>query len=166
MSANNDCTDDRLAQLADWIIPPPSAQTATVVSAPIEIPGWEERPWVKVRPLTYEEEMRRQSIGWYEEYEVPGEGPADGPISVRQWCDQWALAEFDYRHCVVDFRLPELGPDGTVRAVEAAPHDPSRNVEVLKRLPPALREWLNATIGRVNRRRPEDARVLGETKKG
>jgi hypothetical protein len=162
--SQDDHRAEAVADLADWIIPPPSAETANVVTAPITVPGWEEPPWVKLRPLTYEEDMRRQSIGWYEEYELPADGCPAEVIRVRQWCDRWALAEFDFRHCVLDFRLPELAADGTVSAARFVPGQPSRNVEVLKRLPPALSEWLAAAIARVNRRRPEDAPALADAK--
>jgi hypothetical protein len=165
MTAERSRTDD----LSRWIIPARGEEQIVRVEAPVDIPGWGERPWANLRPLTHEEALRRESIGWREEYAAVDAGgatlPATDTALVRQVCDHWALAQFDYEHCVLSYCLPRYLPDGTVEPVRGNGRDWGQSREVFRRLPPALAQWLRAAIDEVNRRTPVDAEVLAQAKK-
>ncbi|MFQ6133601.1 MAG: hypothetical protein ACE5R4_16290 [Armatimonadota bacterium] len=148
---------------ADWVIPRVGEEAVCTRRAPVDIPGWEERPWVKLRPLTHEEELRRRAVGWQDEYEVDAE--TGEPVLLRQKCDEWALACYDYQHCVVEYCLPRCAADGSVEPVKGNGRDWNRSVEVFRHLPARLARWLHAAIEEVNRRRPQDLEVLDLAKK-
>ncbi len=156
--------------LEEWTVPAATARDVVELAVPVDVPGWEERPWVKLRPLTDEEALRRESVGVYEEYCAPtvdedlyGAVVEEGPV-IRRRYDLWAMAEFDYRHCLVDFRLPERTEEGSFREVRLS-RNWDDNLAFLRRLPPRLAEWLGEMIAAVNLRTPEATRLLLKAKK-
>ena len=154
--------------LHGWLLPAVGFDDAEVLEAPIEVPGWSRRPWVKLGPLTYEEELRRQSLEWVEEYEPPllpdgSTGDEQVPL-VRRRPDVWAVREFCYRHCLVDFLLPREGRDGEVVQTRYVANNWAANSDILRHLPPRLADWLWGCIERVNRTRWEDQQFLDTAK--
>jgi hypothetical protein len=75
--------------------------------APVELPGWSERPWVAVRALTEAEALERESLGLIEEYEVVARGLGEPELRVRRVYDLVAMAEYEWGKCLVDWCLPE-----------------------------------------------------------
>ena len=155
----------------EWAIPSAVQRDVMRAEAPVDVPGWTERPWVQLRPLTDEEMLRRESVGVYEEYDAPLVDPdlhnarlPDRQAVIRRRYDLWAMAEFDYRHCVVDFCLPLVAEDGSCR--QAKPRgEPEADLDLFRRLPPRLATWLAEAIQRVNRRLPAEVELLSLAKK-
>jgi len=152
-----------VGELADWVIPRVGEAAACTRWAPVDIPEWPQQPWVKLRPLSHEEQLRRQSIGWQRDYEVDAE--TGEPLLLRESCDQWAMACFDYQHCVVAYCLPRYCEDGSIERVEGNGRDWARSADVFRSLPPGLAAWLEAAIAEVNRWRPQDLDALRRAKK-
>ncbi len=157
------CERDEDRELTAWIISAAGEEVARTFTAPVEMPGWEERPWVKLRPLTAREALRRESLGLRDEYQV---GPDGQTTLIRRSYDREAMAELDLRCCLVDFLLPVRGEDGGVQAARMGDGRLAPDGSLLDRLPPALAAWLLESIEAVNMRRPEDAAILGDAKKG
>jgi len=183
------CERNEDRELSAWIISAAGEEVARTFTAPVQMPGWEERPWVKLRPLTAREALRRESLGLRDEYQV---GPDGQTTLVRRSYDREAMAELDLRCCLVDFLLPVRDEGGQVQAARMGdarngpktPQDGIGGLEarptggcetgsklasdgsLLDRLPPALAAWLSERIEAVNMRRPEDAAILGDAKKG
>lgn len=155
----------------EWAIPSAVQRDAERLDAPVDVPGWSERPWVELRPLTDEEMLRRESLGVYEEYDAPlvdpelhnARLPERQPV-IRRRYDLWAMAEFDYRHCVVDFCLPVAAEDGSYRQAKPT-GGPEADLSLFRRLPPRLATWLAEAIQRVNRRLATEVELLGLAKK-
>jgi len=163
--------DEPVEDVREWAVPAAVARDVRRIEAPVDIPGWTERPWVELRPLTDEEMLRRESIGVYEEYEAPRVDPdlhhlrlaEDRPV-IRRRYDLWAMAEFDYRHCLVDFCLAVAVGDGSYRQARPA-REKEADLALLRRLPPRLATWLAEAIQSVNRRSAEEAELLEKAKK-
>ncbi len=151
-------TDDK--ELWAWIISAAGPHCGRRLEAPIELPGWDDPPWVEVRPLSQRERLERESLGVYDEYHLDANG--DVARVVRRY-DQVAMARYDYEHCLVAFCLPREETPGEIA--------PWRKPEVLDGgelagvLPPALAEWLSQLIDQVNLRRPPDQKLRAEVKK-
>ncbi|MHB8996918.1 MAG: hypothetical protein ACYC63_16870 [Armatimonadota bacterium] len=64
--------------------------------APVDLPGWREKPWVAVRALTEAEALERESLGLIEEYEVVARGLAEPELRVRRVYDLVAMAEYEW----------------------------------------------------------------------
>ncbi len=143
-----------------WVIGAAGRDMTRRFEAPIEIAGWERRPWVLLRPLTAREALRRESLGMTEEHEI---GPDGAVRSVRRRYDHEAMMEFELAHCVVDYGLPVEAEDGGIVELTPAEAGPG---ELLGRLPTALMAWLAECLHAINMRRAEDAEVLAEAKKG
>lgn len=143
--------------------------TSVVVEAPVEIEGWAQRPWVRLRPLSEAEALERESLGLVEEYELVTGGLAEPAVRVWRSYDLRAMAEYDWAHCVVEGCLPEVTAEGAVverRIGEAVPGAMNRaTTEVLGRMQPALAAWLHEEIERVNRRLPEQRAEIETAKK-
>lgn len=158
------------ANLQGWLLPAVGFDDAEVIQAPIEVPGWSHRPWVKLRPLTYEEELRRQSLEWVEEYQAlsaPDEiSTEETPPVVRRRPDLWAMREFCLRHCIVDFLLPRQGRDGQVIETRYVAHNWPANLNIIRHLPPRLADWLWRAVETVNRMRWDDRQFLQTAKNG
>jgi len=159
-----------LANLRGWLLPAVGFDDTEVVEAPIDVPGWSRRPWVKLRPLTYEEELRRQSLEWVEEYQAPSapeEMPADqtAPV-IRRRPDLWVMREFCLRHCIVDFLLPRQGRDGQVIETRYIANNWPANLSIIRHLPPRLADWLWSAVEGVNRMRWDDRQFLQTAKNG
>lgn len=114
--------------------------------------------YVTLRPLTDAEALERESAGIEEWYYLDGQEPA-----VRRTYDLRAMAEYDYRHCIVDFRLPMQEQDEII-AVEMPP-DTERMMEILRSMPPKLADWLAGCIAEVNMRTAEGQSVITRAKK-
>jgi hypothetical protein len=159
---------DLRTSLRGWLLPAAGSDDAEVIEAPIEVPGWSQRPWVKLRPLTYEQELRRQALEWVEEYEAPrlpdgGFGQESGPV-IRRRPDVWAMREFCFRHCLLDFLLPREGRDGTIVETRYVAGNWPANLAIIRELPPRLGEWLWSAVEDANRMRWEDREFLEHAK--
>lgn len=152
-------------RLRDWVGVGIGVEIAEVVEAPVEVPGWKGRPWVRVRCLTEAEALERESLGLIEEYELVTRGLEEPSVSVRRIYDLRAMAEYDFAHTVTDFCLPELRMDQTLAERRAAVDDPDGNVSFLGCLQPAVAKWLQEVIDRVNRRLPEQRATIEQAKK-
>jgi len=124
------------------------------------VPGWDEPPWVELRPLTQREQLERESLGVRDEYHLDGSGYV---ASIERRYDLAAMTGYDYEHCLVDFCLPRENDDGEIVAWRKP--EGSCAEELLDSLPPALAEWLNHLIEQVNMRDPAGKRVLQAVKK-
>lgn len=149
-------------QLQAWIIRAAGRNCERVFPAPVEIEGWEQRPWVKLRPLTDYEALQRESVGVYDEYVLDSDGAIERV--VRRY-DRAAMTRYDYEHCLMDFCLPRENEDGQIVSWQ-----PTEGAEVdadylLQTVPPALAEWLEAALDEVNMRRVADQQLLGAVKK-
>ncbi len=151
-------SDDK--ELWAWIISAAGPDCTRRFEAPIELSGWDDPPWVEVRPLSEREQLERESLGVYDEYHLNANG--DVERVVRRY-DQVATARYDYEHCLVDFCLPRKDAHGEI-APWAKPERLNAD-ELLAVLPPALAEWLTEVIEQVNLQRPADQKLLAEVKK-
>lgn len=118
-----------------------------------------ESAYLLLRPLTDAEALQRESIGIAEWYYLDGREPA-----VQRSYDLAAMAEFDYRRCVLDFRLP-VREGEQVRLIGPDPDDPEATVALLGRLPPKPARWVADCIADVNMRSPQCRATLAEAKK-
>jgi hypothetical protein len=150
-------------ELEAWVISAAGQDVTRVFTAPVDMPGWQERPWVKLRPLTAREALQRQSLGTRDEYRL---GPDGETTLVRRSYDLEAMTELDLRCCLVDFLLPVRDEDGRVKPACMGDEWLPEQGLLLDHMPPALAAWLNETIQVVNMRRPEDAAILSDAKKG
>ena len=150
-------------EVAAWVISAAGEEVTREFRAEADIPGWEEQPWVKLRPLTAREALRRESLGVRDEYEMQDDGKT---TVVKRSYDLEAMTEFDLGCCLVDFLLPVQGPEGEVRGVRRGDEEFAAGGSLLDRLPPALAAWLVEAIEAVNMRRQQDASSLSDTKKG
>jgi hypothetical protein len=91
-------------ELGDWCS---GGREVERFEAPVELPGWSERPWVEVRALTEAEALERESLGLIEEYEVVAHGLGEPELRVRRVYDLVAMAEYEWGKCLVDWCLPE-----------------------------------------------------------
>lgn len=139
-------------------------ERSVVVEAPVEVEGWERRPWVRLRGLTEGEALERESLGIAEEYELVTRGLEEPGVRVRRTYDLRAMAEYDLTHCVLEGCLPELRADGEVREWRLAGEERAA-VELLERMQPALAAWLRTEIERVNWRLPEQRALIETVKK-
>ncbi len=112
-----------------------------------------------LRPLTDAEALERESLGIVEWYYLDGREPA-----VRRTYDLAAMTAYDYRHCLLDFRLPAR-QEGRVRLMAMHPDDPQANLRLLEQMPPRLAQWVADCIADVNMRSPQGRRRLQEAKK-
>ena len=147
-------------KLAAWIISAAGRDCTHRFEAPVEVPGWDEPPWVELRPLTEREHLERESLGVRDEYYLDDNGYVD---SIERRYDLAAMTGYDYEHCLVDFCLPRENSDG--ETVPWRKPDDFRAEQLLDSLPPALAEWLNQLIEQVNMRDPTGQRVLQAVKK-
>jgi len=138
-------------------------QVTHTFTAPVEIPGWQEHPWVKLRPLTAREALRRESLGVRDEYQV---GPDGNTTLVRRTYDLEATTEFDLRCCLLDFLLAMMGEDGEIHPARMGDAGLAPDGCLLDHLPPALAAWLSEAIEAVNMRGAEDVAILRDAKKG
>lgn len=145
-----------------WVIAGSAGQDTFRFVAPIQPPGWEERPWVDLRPLSLREALRRDSIGLRDEYELAADGSV---VGMRRTYDFEAMARFDLECCLVDMLLPVDGPDGSCAQLRGDEVSGVGVSDLLDRLPQPLAEWLLDSIEAVNMRRAEDREVLAEAKK-
>lgn len=91
----------------DWSAWAGGVREAQRFVAPVEIPGWSERPWVVVRALTEAEALEQESLGLIEEYEVVQRGLGEPEVRVRRVYDLVAMAEYEWERCLVDWCLPD-----------------------------------------------------------
>lgn len=119
----------------------------------------DEKAFVLLRPLTDAEALARESVGIVEWYYLDGREPA-----VRRTYDLAAMTEYDYRHCVLDFRLP-VQDDGQVRLVAMERQAADDNLRLLGQMPPKLAAWMAECIADVNMRSREGRRRLEAAKK-
>ncbi len=121
---------------------------------------WEvEEGWVVVRALTEGEALERESLGVREEYLLVS-GAGDPAVQVRRRYDLKAMAEYDFRHSVMAFRLCE----GT-RVLEGREEDPEGRVAVLMGMRPPLSDRVREVINEVNHRLPEQRAEIEVAKK-
>ncbi len=146
-----------------WVVTAAGEDSEMVFAAPVEIPGWDEQPWVKLRPLTVREKLRRDSLGVRDEYEIRADGQV---VALRRTYDFEAMLELDLECCIVDYLLPVPGPDGEVRELRAGEAQGRACGDLLDAAPVAVAEWLVDCIEAINMRRPADVALTGETKKG
>jgi len=125
----------------------------------LQSPEGAEPCFLLLRPLTDAEALERESIGIVEWYYLDGREPA-----VRRTYDLAAMAEYDYRHCLLDFRLPARH-DGPLVFVTMDPQDAAVNLRLLRQMPPALARWVADCIADVNMRTPQWRSRLEEAKK-
>jgi hypothetical protein len=128
-----------------------------------EAPGGEG--WIEVRALTEGEALERESAGVREEYLLVSGGMGDPAVQVRRSYDLRAMAEHDFRHSVVAFRLPEAQASGEVVMREGGAEDPEGRVEVLLRMVPPLSDWVWSVINEANYRQPEQRAEIEQAKK-
>ncbi len=147
-------------KLAAWIISAAGADCTHRFEAPVEVPDWDEPPWVELRPLTEREQLERESLGVRDEYHLDDSGYVD---RIERRYDLAAMASYDYEHCLVDFCLPRENDNGEI--VPWPKPDDFRPETLLDDLPPVLAEWLSEVIKQVNMRDPAGERVLGAVKK-
>ncbi len=147
-------------KLTAWIISAAGADCTHRCETPVEVPGWEQPPWVELRPLTQREQLEHESLGVRDEYHLDDSGYVEG---IERRYDLAAMTAYDYEHCLVDFCLPRENADGEI--VPWHKPDDLRAEELLDSLPPALAQWLNQLIEQVNMRDPASQRVLGAVKK-
>ena len=147
-------------KLAAWIISAAGADCTHRCEAPVEVPGWDEPPWVELRPLTEREQLERESLGVRDEYHLDDGGYVD---NIERRYDLAAMTGYDYEHCLVDFCLPRENDDGEI--VPWPKPDDFRAEQLLDSLPPALAQWLNHLIEQVNMHDPAGERVLQAVKK-
>jgi hypothetical protein len=140
-------------------------ELAEVHETPVE--GWDgaEQPWLKVRPLTEVEALERESLGLQEEYLLESGGLGDPAIRVRRSYDLVAMAEYDFRHCVVGFCLPELQASGEVVMRRHDDGDEVGNCEFLGRMRPPLSDWVWQVVNAVNHRQAQQHADLEQAKK-
>ncbi len=139
--------DERQRQA--WIIGAVGRNYERVFEAPVEIDGWQQRPWVKVRPLTAYEALQRESLGAYDEYHLDNDGNIQRV--VRRY-DRAAVTRYDYEHCLVDFCLPREDNEGEVVPYQPSPDKGIDTDYLLDNLPPALADWLDEALDEVNLR--------------
>ena len=94
--------------------------------APVEMPGWSERPWVEVRALTEAEALERESLGLLEEYELVARGLEEPELRVRRVYDLVAMAEYEWGKCLVDWCLPAITPGGDGETLTPGPSPTGR----------------------------------------
>jgi len=139
-------------------------------------PEGDEACFLLLRPLTDAEALERESIGIVEWYYLDGQEPA-----VRRTYDLAAMAEYDYRHCILDFRLPvravthsgthsegvgQVGEAGAqVQLVAMDADDLDANLRLLQKMPPKLAQWVADCVADVNMRSSEWRHRLQEAKK-
>jgi len=141
-------------------------EEAVVVEAPVEIPGWARKPWLRLRALSEAEALERESLGLAEEYELVSGGLQEPAVRVRRTYDLLSMAEYDYEHCVLEFCLPELQRDGSVaERWMGREAEPGEKAAFLGRMQPAMAEWVRTEIERVNRRLPEQRAAVELAKK-
>ena len=143
---------------------PPGSPEATRNSTHCGNNDGEETAFLLLRPLSDAEALERESIGIVEWYYLDGQEPA-----VRRTYDLAAMTEYDYRHCVLDFRLP-VREQGDVRLMEmnGASVDADErdgNMALLAQMPPKLAEWVAECMADVNMRSQEQRRRLEAAKK-
>jgi len=117
------------------------------------------RPYLLLRPLTDAEALQRESLGIVEWYYLDGREPA-----VQRSYDLAAMADYDRRLCVLDFRLP-VREGKQVRLIGPDPDEPEATALLLSRLPPRLARWVADCIADVNMRLPQQQAMLAEAKK-
>ena len=155
--------DEGQSRVEDWAVCGAGVDRSIVIEAPVEVAGWEQRPWVRLRALTEAEALERESLGLAEEYELVTGGLQEPAVRVRRTYDLRVMDEYEHEHCVVEACLPEVQKDGTVAERRVASCE--EKAEVLGRMQPALAHWLHTEIERVNRRLPEQRAVIETAKK-
>jgi len=146
-----------------WVLCAVGGDDERVFNASVTIPDWGEAPWVRLRPLTARESLKRDSLGVRDEYEIGVDSQVTG---IRRTCDFEKMLDFDLDKCVVDYLLPPRTAAGDVRGVRRGDHDAPSNGELLDLLGPRLLEWLVECVEAVNMRRPQDQLLMSEAKKG
>lgn len=114
--------------------------------------------YLLLRPLTDAEALQRESLGIEEWYYLDGQEP-----TVRRTYNLQQMAEYDYRHCIVDFSLPVRREDEV--EMVAMPDDPDAMIELLRLMPPRLAEWVAECIADVNMRSLQQRRTIAGAKK-
>jgi len=145
-----------------WVLGAVGEDDEQAFSAPVAIPGWNETPWVRLRPLTAREALKRDSLGFRDEYEIGADGQVTG---IRRTCDFEKMLDFDLDKCVTDYFLPLTTNAGDVRACRCGDQDTPQNSELLDQLSPRMIEWLVECVEAVNMRRPQDQLLMSEAKK-
>ena len=137
--------------------------------APVEIPGWQENPWVLVRALTEAEALERESLGLIEEYELVARGLEEPELRVRRVYDLVAMAEYEWERCLVDWCLPEVRPaEGETEplvVVKRREGERAADLTFLRGMGPCLGAWLKHVLDEVNWRLPEQRAQLEIAKK-
>ncbi len=114
--------------------------------------------YLLLRPLTDAEALQRESLGIEEWYYLDGQEP-----TVRRTYNLQRMAEYDYRHCIVDFSLPVRRRDDVEMA--PMPDDPEEAIELLGLMPPRLAEWVAECLADVNMRSLQQRRIMASAKK-
>lgn len=146
-------------EASQWVIVAAAEGGTVRFEAPPVAPGG---CWVEVRALTHREALERESIGGYEEYELSDGGRV---LSVVRRCDRWAMAEYDYQYSLVDWCLPVRQFDGSMGLQCGSELAEEERVDLLAAMPPALAEWVEECIDRVNLRNAEGEGALEDAKK-
>jgi len=149
--------------------------------APVEVPGWDERPWIEVRPLTEAEALEQESLGLIEEYELVQRGLSEPELRVRRVYDLVAMAEYEWGKCLVDWCLPALAGPGAELAVRDAETGETTgtglvarrrlegaeegNLKFLREMGPCLAAWVREALDQVNWRLPEQRAQIEAAKK-
>lgn len=133
-----------------------------IFRAPEDWPGWTDRPWVRLRPLTWREGLLREALACWEEFEID---EASVVRRVIRRYDPTAARRFELEHCLTGFCLPLPSAEG-----QAEPWEPEEiNEEVVERLlaelPLPLGGWLEQCLDEVNLRSPQDQELLQAVKK-
>jgi len=156
------CESGEIADDAQWIIAAAQPGACVRFSAPADAPDCGSDVWVEVRALTYREALERESLGVVEDYELDENGRA---LCVSRRYDLWAMAAYDLERSLVDFCLPEWQADGTVVMRRKGDGGIDGDLAALETMPPALAEWVQGCIDRVNLRHFAGQSALAEAKK-
>ncbi len=149
-------------QLLAWLIGATGRDCGRRFEAPVQIPGWDQQPWVKLRPLTEQEARERESLGVYDEYHLDNSG---GIQRVVRRYDHLAMTRYDYEHCLVACCLPREDSKGQIVPWRASQETGIDVDYLLGNLPPALAQWLREALDEINLRRVGDQQLLSTVKK-
>ncbi len=163
MVSEEEVCEERERGLEAWVIAAWGRHASQRFEAPVEIAGWERRPWVELRPLTHRENLERESLGIVDEYTIGGSFGDEWQVSRRY--DMAAMREYEYGHCIVDYLLPETDEEGQIVPRRYDSDNPQEAAWLLDELPSALAAWLDECIDKVNLRGEGERAALARVKK-
>ena len=153
--------NERQHHMDGWVIDQRKTENGTRYELPTETAEkcGNHHYYLTLQPLTYAQTLQRESNGIVEWYYFDGREP-----SVRRTYDLATMAEYDYKHCIIDFCLPTKDKSGT-GTVRMEPDNPAANLAILQKMPPKLAAWVNQCIADVNMRTPDKRQNLEAAKK-